>query len=194
MSVTMGFIPNALIDALARKAAGMISCRQTSAPQLLSQDGCDELTRLLYPNLYAARRGIQTPQATRETAQAECLTSFVRETFAQDLDFAQAAAESLAGELLDAGFDADRGFAFLYQNCGIVLARPEENAALELWILGAPDETTAASIAEQFEGEYQRLVLDHVHAALLQRSAEYGMTLESEEIQADRSVVLTFTV
>lgn len=215
MSVTVTLVPLALLNlavpaavtavaSLTAAAAGANTERRKQRRMLdeltRQSQAQDELARLMFPNLYASRqsRDAEQPsdaecvQAAREAMQnaVEPPRAFTRQTLIQDLDLARQTAESLGGRLLSIA----EGVAFLYKDCGFVLFRPEESVAYELWILGTTEAETAATLAEAIETEYKRLVRDRVHEALLQHSARFGLALESEEIQEDRSIVLTFTV
>jgi hypothetical protein len=53
----------------------------------------------------------------------------------------------------------------------------------------APDE--AEAFVHDLDREYTRLVQERVYRRVIERAREYGMALESEEIQEDDSIVLT---
>jgi hypothetical protein len=53
----------------------------------------------------------------------------------------------------------------------------------------APDE--AEMFVHDLDREYTRLVQERVYRRVIERAQEYGMALESEEIEEDDSIVLT---
>ncbi len=200
MSVTISFTPFLLIY-LANLGAGALAhaiCRNCNElPNDLLEEKTlysSELQQILFPHLHAARnRAAQAAAATTnrgtETVIAEP-RHFVRETLMQDLDWTRKTLESLGGR----SHAMVHGAAFAYQECAVLLYRKNEESNYELWIVGNIDEKKADAIAGEIETEFQRLVQEHVHEVLLARSAECGLALESEEIQEDRSIVLTFTL
>jgi hypothetical protein len=127
--------------------------------------------------------------ASRKRAQRQAETSFSLETRMTDPRILQAAlgncgCQSVAtGAAVDSAIEGAR-----------IIFEPRDNGALNAAFFGAIAPSQAEEFIASLYGEYTRLVQQDVYQKVIERAAAKGLSLESEEIQQDDSIVLTFCV
>jgi hypothetical protein len=124
--------------------------------------------------------------AARRRAEEEGHVALAIQTRMKDGELIVRALEMLGCEAeLDAsGVRATRNqfeFTFSRGEDGVLEARFGPDVA--------PDE--AEMFVHDLDHEYTRLVQERVHRRVIERAREYGLTLESEEVEDDDSILLT---
>lgn len=127
--------------------------------------------------------------AARKTAAAQGHVALVIQTRMRDDELIVQALKTLgcAAELSSAGIRATRNrfeFAFSRSEDGVLQARFGPDVS--------PEE--AEAFVQDLDDEYARLVQERVYRRVVERAEEYGMTLESEEVEEDNSILLTLRV
>jgi hypothetical protein len=112
---------------------------------------------------------------------------YSRKTFVTDVCVLKQAVESLGGIALSESVFRLRGLKILLQSDGT-----EGNQTL--WFCGIAGKKAVKELAGEAEAEYVRLVREQLLQKLHNECDECGMHLESEEIEQDQTVVLTFRV
>ena len=75
-----------------------------------------------------------------------------------------------------------------------IVFEPGENGAFIAVFIGGISSAQAESFLANLYDEYTRLVQQDVYQKVIERAAAKGLVLETEEIQQDDSIVLTFCV
>jgi hypothetical protein len=80
-----------------------------------------------------------------------------------------------------------------YGNTQMIFA-PNQQGVFDAYIMGNVAIEEAQTFITDLHDQYKRLVQQQSYETLLQRAKARGLVLESEELQADNSVLLTFAV
>lgn len=75
-----------------------------------------------------------------------------------------------------------------------ILFQQDKHGVFEAVFDGNVDEEHALEFIENLHTEYRYLIQQETYHKLLQQASHKGLELESEEIQEDRSILLTFNV
>jgi len=127
--------------------------------------------------------------ASRRRARQQAETSFSLETRMTDPRMLQAALENCGCQSVSTGATVDSAI----QGARIVF-EPGENGAINAVFFGGIASIQADEFIASLYCEYTRLVQQDVYQKVVERAAAKGLSLESEEIQQDDSIVLTFCV
>ena len=106
-----------------------------------------------------------------------------------DAHILQAALDSCGCQSVTTGMTVDSEI----QGARIIFEPTENGAFNAVFIGGIPAERAEEFLAGLYD-QYTRQVQQEVYQKVKERAASKGMVLESEEMQADDSIVLTFCV
>ncbi len=133
---------------------------------------------------------IASAVAARKRAEAEGMPTVAVRTRMRDDEILIEALRELgceAGPVPDGGVRATRGsFEFSF--------RRDESGVLEGHFGTDVTSEEAEAFVADLDDEYTRLVQTHVYQRVLDRAQQHGMTVSSETVEDDNSIVLTLEV
>lgn len=122
----------------------------------------------------------------KQIARPNC---FVIGTRLKDPKLLQAALSSLGCRSVSSGADVQstsEGAQISFEK--------NEDGLFDAVFAGVSSQERAATFLQEVDAEYTRLLQEQVYKRLMARAKDRGLNLESQEVQADNSIVLTFTV
>lgn len=127
--------------------------------------------------------------STRKERSQELSNSFSLETRMKDEELLKAALENygcksvVMEETIDSTLDGTR-----------ILFERNEQDVFEVVFVGDISTDHARTFVAELDEEYTQLVQQQVYENLLSRARQRGLVMESEEVQEDNSIVVTFRV
>lgn len=174
MSIEVSLIPIAIAVGLIGRAAGAIAVT-----------GAHYAGESAIAGARYAANGMQLQDGNA----AQPIGMFFLETRCKDESLLRAALENygcrsfVSGEQVDSAIDGKR----------IVFQRNEQGAFDAVFTGGITVEH-AQEFVDNLHDEYTQQVQQQVYRRLLSKAKDRGLELESEEVQQDNSILLTFTV
>lgn len=133
--------------------------------------------------------GLVSSLTTRQRQKAEEPDSFCLGTRLKDAQLLQAALDSLGCKSVGTGqeiLSTAEGARISFEK--------NKDGLFEAVFVGISSQQRAASFLQEVDAEYTRLLQEQVYQRLLARAKERGLTLESQEVEPNNSIVLTFVV
>ncbi len=149
---------------------------------------------ILIPLAFAAAAAVKgkleerQAAATGETAEEQPHVMAI-ETRMRDHELLARALEGLGCEVDRSGEEPKADYR------GVEISfRRGEHEALHAHFEGEIEPEAAEAFLRDLDSEYSRLVQEQTYQRVVERSAEQGLELESERVEADNSIVLTLRV